>query len=80
MLKKADCRHEPNQQIINTELTEINEESYLKEENKLLKLTIADKDVIISDKIRLINLLEEKITYLENKLTSNNNHISNANK
>lgn len=70
-LKKTECKHETNLQTIDTvDSGEITEEYYLKEENKLLKHTITDKNIIISEKCKVIGLLEEKITLLEEKISS----------
>lgn len=49
--------------------TFLTEEAYLKEENRLLKQIVADKDIIISDKENIILLLNEKIITLEEKLS-----------
>lgn len=43
----------------------LTEEDYLKEENKLLKQIIKDKDIIIKDKEDIITLLNEKIISIE---------------
>lgn len=48
------------------DLETLSEISYLKEENKLLRQIIMDKDTIISDKDMLIALLNEKFTLFEN--------------
>nr|XP_023024756.1 uncharacterized protein LOC111512822 [Leptinotarsa decemlineata] len=64
-LKKSECKHEMEQSMANIILTE---EDFLREENKLLRQIIQDKDVIITDKESRIVMQNEKITYLENKL------------
>ncbi|CAG9818936.1 unnamed protein product [Phaedon cochleariae] len=51
----------------------LTEEAYLREENKLLKQIVTDKDTIINDKDSIISLLHDKITLLEEKLCRNNN-------
>lgn len=53
-------------QVSDLDLESLSEISYLKEENKLLRQIIMDKDTIISDKDMLIVLLNEKITLIEN--------------
>lgn len=45
---------------------------FLKEENKLLKQMIGDKEVIIQDKSAIISLLEQKISMLEDKIKGTN--------
>lgn len=62
-LKKADCKHETDY----TTNKFITEENFLKEENKLLRQIIQDKDTIINDKNSLIELLEYKISSLGNR-------------
>ena len=48
--------------------TEVTEERFLKEQTKLLREIIQDKDIIIEDKNTIIEILNEKIMWLEEKV------------
>ncbi|CAG9817202.1 unnamed protein product [Phaedon cochleariae] len=48
------------------------EELYLKDINQLLTQTIKDKDTIISDEVKLIALLNDKILHLEDIISKSN--------
>ncbi|KAG5873962.1 hypothetical protein JTB14_030664 [Gonioctena quinquepunctata] len=80
MLEDAPTANNPNHTSSNN--TVLTEEGFLKEENKLLRQIIRDKDVIIDDKETIIQLQNDKIASLENRLkqfsignSSNNSSI-----
>ncbi|KAJ8971030.1 hypothetical protein NQ317_013963 [Molorchus minor] len=67
------CKHELDQGICDINS---HEKTYLKEENKLLKQMLADKNIIINDKEQLIQLSYEKIGHLETQIKIIGNKIS----
>lgn len=64
--KKAGCKHEAKD--TNQKDTILTEEDFLREENKLLRQILQDKDIIINDKEAIITLQNEKIAILEDRL------------
>lgn len=71
--KNSECKHEPEHNQIDITLTEVD---YLKEENRLLKQIVQDKDTIINDKESIIILLTDKIALLEEKMKKCDDYAS----
>lgn len=77
--KKGNCKHVAGHQDNENQSDLVfTEEIFLKEENKLLRSIIQDKDTIINDKEIVISLMNDKIALLEQKLAeyNHNNNLS----